>query len=151
MAAVTLKEIAKAINVKLKAALPDIEIQSKDISEGYARPSLFVDIDDVQTAKYGANGRERTVSTTVYYFPSDRHTYKIEMLDAQEKLEQAFAANLAIREGFVVFPSELRSVKVDGVLQTSFDLYYIEMLEDPGDGNAEFMGSLETKLNEREG
>lgn len=144
-----LKEIALAINQKLKRVLPAIPTQSKDISEGFDRPALFVDFDEVTTAKYGPVSRERTVSVTIYYFPKDRYTNKIDILEVQETLEQAFSEPLTIRKGFVSFTAELSSSKTDGVLQTSFDLYYIERLDDPEDeDSAEYMEHLDMNLKE---
>ncbi|WP_063870694.1 phage tail terminator family protein [Paenibacillus sp. Root444D2] len=124
---VTLKDIAKAINAKLKESFPDIQINTKDISEGFARPSFTVDFDNSTKSPFGSHGVERTVHVIIYFFPSDRSQYKIEMLDVQDKLENAFTYTLTILDGFVVYLDELSSDKVDGVLQFAFDIHYIEI------------------------
>jgi hypothetical protein len=124
---ITLKEIATAINEKLKEVLPHIPIQSKDISEGYERPALFVDFDNTTNAQFGARGKERRIQVIIYFFPSDRYKNKIEILEVQEILEQAFTGHFEIKEGFVVYPMEVSSIKVDGVFQFSFEIHYIEI------------------------
>lgn len=124
---ITLKQIAKAINDKLSEVLPDIEIQSKDISEGYVRPSLYVDFDNSTHADFGTRGKERTIQVIIYFFPTDPYQNKIETLEVQETLENAFIGHLTIMDGFVIYPSEVSSVKVDGILQVSFEVYYIEI------------------------
>ncbi|MGG3307454.1 DUF6838 family protein [Paenibacillus lautus] len=123
---VTLKEIITAINERLIAIAPDVEIQSNDISEGYQTPSFFVEFEDVRSAQYGAWGRERGIPVIIYYFPTERQHKQMELLDMQEKLEQGFIMPFEIRKGFTVFPLELNATKTGGVLQLSFDLYTLE-------------------------
>ncbi|MBO7747355.1 hypothetical protein I8J29_24525 [Paenibacillus sp. MWE-103] len=124
---VTIKQISKAINAKLNDILPDVEIQSKDIREGYPRPCLYVDFEDVTASMAGAKLRERTIPVVIYYFPTDPNKVKIELLDVQEKLEVAFVGDFPIMDGFVVQIFEADAVKVDGVLQFSFDVYTLEV------------------------
>lgn len=124
---ITLKQIAKVINDKLAEVLPAVPVQSKDISEGYPRPSLYVDFDEVTAAQYGARGKERTIQVIIYFFPTDRYKPKLEILEVQEILEGAFSGDFTIEDGFVVYPLEVNSVKVDGILQFSFEIYYIEI------------------------
>ncbi|MNC00061.1 hypothetical protein D3C75_473770 [compost metagenome] len=140
---ITLKDVAKAINQKLNDTFPNVEIQSKNIEEGYEPPCFYVDFDNVNTSKYGPNGFDRTISVIIYYFPASKDNKKLELLDVQQKLETNFVDNLQIVEGFVVYPSDLNTVKVDGVLQTSFDIQLIEIAEDT-DGDS--MESLNLNL-----
>ncbi|MBX4149509.1 phage tail terminator family protein [Paenibacillus lautus] len=123
---VTLKEIITAINERLIAIAPDVEIQSNDISEGYLTPSFFVELEDVHSSQYGAWGRERSIPVIIYYFPTERQHKQIELLDMQEKLEQGFIQPFEIMKGFTVFPLELNATTTDGVLQLSFDLKTLE-------------------------
>lgn len=127
----TLKDIALAINNKLEEVLPSIPIQSSDISEGFERPSLFVDFDNVTTADYIGGKKERNISVIIYFFPTSRYDNKIEILNTQEILEKAFSDQFMIKEGFYVYPMEVNSIKVDGVLQFSFNIYTLEY-EDTG-------------------
>lgn len=146
----TLKQIALAINNKLAEVLPNIPIQSKDISEGFERPSLFVDFDNITTSDYIGNKRERNIQVIIYFFPTDRYNNKIEILEVQEALEQAFSGQLMIKEGFIVYPLEVNSVKVDGVLQFSFEIYTLEYEQDPAETNADYMTDLYINLDERD-
>jgi hypothetical protein len=144
---VTLKQIALAINEKLHDVLPNVQIQSKDISEGYPRPCLYVDFDDVHTAASGAMLRERTVPVIIYYFPTDRNKHKIELLDVQETLESAFVGHFTIEDGVVVQIFDVSSVKVDGVLQVSFDIYTLEVKDDAGESGPDML-ELSIELGE---
>ncbi|WP_256761409.1 DUF6838 family protein [Cohnella sp. WQ 127256] len=124
---VTLKEVATAINVKLEEVLPSIPVNTKDIKEGFARPSLYVDFDNATKSPFGSHGVERKIRVIIYFFPTSKDRYKFEILDVQEKLENAFTYTLEIKDGFIVYPDELTSDKVDGVLQFAFDISYIEI------------------------
>lgn len=146
---ITLIQIGTAINKRLKEVLPNISINTKDITEGFVRPSLTVDFDNTTSSKFGTQGFERTLSVIVYFFPSTQTKYKFEILEVQQLLELGFADNLEIIEGFVVFPSELSSTKVDGVLQFSFDIQLIEIKEEITDGSdgIELMEELDVDVS----
>ncbi|MNP72684.1 hypothetical protein D3C76_1692890 [compost metagenome] len=68
------------------------------------------------------------------------------MLDVQEKIEQAFRGHFTIKEGFVTYPFEVDSVRIDGTLQCSFEIYYIEFDEtDDGEDITELNLSIEKR------
>lgn len=123
---ITLEKIAFAINETLAAAFPDIPIQSTDITEGFKRPSFFVDFEDVTASAYGSCSKERSITVMIYYFPKDRYKNKLEIMRVQEGLQNAFHRHLTIDEEFVIHLPEIEFSKVDGVLQSSFDLYTLE-------------------------
>lgn len=123
---ITLEQIALAINETLSAKFPDVPIQSTDISEGFKRPSLFVDFESASSSAYGVCSKERSVTVTIYFFPTDRYKNKLEILRVQERLQEAFYRHLTISDGFVIHLPEIEFSKSDGVLQGSFDLYTLE-------------------------
>jgi hypothetical protein len=137
---VTLKDVAIAINAKLKQVLPQYKIQSTDIKEGFTRPCLYVDFDNATKSPFGSHGVERNIHVIVYFFPTSINQYKIEMLETQDILENAFDHSLTIKDGFVVFIDEATSDKVDGILQFSFDVHYIEI--DYSESGEENMGII---------
>ena len=120
----TLKEIALAINEQLIRAVPEIPITSKDIREGIERPSFFVDFDPSRVQRNTARMLERTITVTIFFFPTDRYKYKLEMLDVQQRLEDAFNDELVIDSDTRLYTGEITSQKVDGVLQFSFDIAF---------------------------
>ncbi|MWC26635.1 phage tail terminator family protein [Paenibacillus sp. MMS18-CY102] len=144
---IKLKQIAKAINDKLAVAMPHAPVQSTDISEGYSRPCLYVDFEEVATSASAAMLRERTVPVVIYYFPADRNKNKIELLEARETLAEAFLSDIVIEEGFIVSIYDVESVVVDGVLQVSFDILTVEINKPTDDGTPEMM-ELNMKLGE---
>ncbi|MFD1957321.1 DUF6838 family protein [Paenibacillus thailandensis] len=147
---ITLKQIMTAINDKLEEILPNIDVQSTDIKEGFSRPSLYVDFERTNTIQFMTRGKERTISVTIYYFPRDRYDHQLELLEVQDILEGAFRGYFAITDYFGVQINEIDSTEVDGVLQSRFDIHSIE-IADSDDGNKPFMEHLKENIKQKEG
>ncbi|GIP17766.1 hypothetical protein J40TS1_34080 [Paenibacillus montaniterrae] len=143
---ITLSQVMQAICHKLTHLMPEVPIQSNDIEEGFDRPSLFVEFVDVKTATSIGNQRERNIEVTIFYFPSDRYEYEIELLEKQETLEEAFRNPFVITESFYVFPDEVDSIVTDGVLQTSFSIYLLERADQDSGAGSEMMEHLKVKV-----
>lgn len=119
---ITYKDIRLAINRQLKKT--GIEITSRDVTEGFDRPSFFVQLDNV-----GRSGDEsqvhKSMTVRIYYFPTDRYEYSIEVLDMQETLENLFDLKLAVKDRFFNV-DEFTTFLNDGVLNCSFDLDFYD-------------------------
>lgn len=122
---ITYKDIRLAINRQLKKT--GIEITSRDVTEGFDRPSFFVQLDDV-----GRSGDEnqvhKSMTVRIYYFPTDRYEYSIEVLDMQETLEELFDLKLPVKDRLLNV-DELTTFLNDGVLNCSFDLEFYDARE----------------------
>lgn len=118
---ITYKQIKKAINEKLTAKFA-IEINSKDISEGFIRPSFFVDFENM--SKTGLESQvERSFTVRIYFFPTNKDSYSLEVLDVLEGLEEIFDLKLHVEDRyFNIF--EGKGEVTDGVLQFEFDIQY---------------------------
>jgi len=150
----TLLELNKAINDKIKQALVDtefsqVDIIAEDVSEPIIRPSLKTSIEISTTGILNPRSKDRTVTARVYFFASDRYKYKIENAKMQEILENAILNGIEVENGF--YPvDDVTSETVDTVLVVSFELYAVELLPEPtvnGIGEPlENMGTLEINL-----
>lgn len=119
---ITYKDIKIAVNTRLKTL--GIEITSKDVTEGFTRPSFFVQFDNsVRSAD--ENQVHKSLTVEIYYFPKDRYEYSIEVLDIQEKLENLFDLKLPIKDRLVNI-DEANTVINDGVLNFTFDLAFYD-------------------------
>lgn len=127
---ITYKDIKIAVNRKLKTL--GIEINSKDVTEGFIRPSFFVEfLNSIRSAD--DNQVYKSLSVQIYYFPTDRYEYSIEVLDVQEQLENLFDLKLQVLDRFLNI-HEVNSTVTDGVLNISFDIEFYdgkEYLEGP--------------------
>ena len=132
---ITLLEINKAINNKIKNALIDTEfsnvpILAEDISEPIIRPSLKVAIENSTNGKFNANSREKNLTCRVYFFAKDRYKYKIDNSKMQDIIENCFLDGISVSENFYIQIDQVESEISDTVLISSFDLYSIELIED---------------------
>src|SRR5690625_2247714 len=108
---ITNKDIRMAINRQLKKA--DIKIMSRDVREGFSRPSFFVELDNV-LREGNADQIYKSMTIRIYYFPSNEYEYAIEVLDMQEMLEDLFDLKLLVRDRLINV-EEFTSFLNDGV------------------------------------
>lgn len=128
---ITYKDIRIAINQKLKTT--GVPVNSRDVSEGYIRPSFFVQLNNV-----GRSGDEnqvhKSMTVQIYYFPTDRYEYAIEVLDMQETLEELFDLKLNVKKRWLNV-DEYSSFVNDGVLNAMFDVEFYDARDPrPGGG-----------------
>ncbi|MBE6043543.1 MAG: hypothetical protein E7216_04825 [Clostridium thermopalmarium] len=133
---ITLLEINKAINNRIKQTLretefKDVPILAEDISEPIVRPSLRIAIEDSTTSQFNAACRERTLICRIYFFAKNRYKYKFDNARMQEIIECAFLEGLEVKEGFFIQIKEIESEVSDTVLICSFDLYMVELIPEP--------------------
>lgn len=139
---ITYKQIKKAINDKLKSKF-FIEINSKDISEGFIRPSFFVDFENI--TRTGLESQiERSFTVRIYFFPTSKDAYSMEVLDVLEGLEEIFDLKLHVEDRYFNI-LETNSDTTDGVLQFEFEIQYEDSREIEEAGQAEIMQVLEIK------
>ena len=129
---ITLLEINKAVNEKIKHALADSEFSSvpiiaSDLSEPIVRPSLKVFLEDGTTGKFNSCMKERALTVRVYFFATDLKKYKIENTKVQDLIENEFLTPIKVTDTFYIDVDEVESTISDTVLICSFD---IETLED---------------------
>ena len=129
---ITLLEINKAVNEKIKHALADSEFSSvpiiaSDLSEPIVRPSLKVFLEDGTTGKFNSCMKERTLTVRVYFFATDLKKYKIENTKVQDLIENEFLTPIKVTDTFYIDVDEVEANTSDTVLICSFN---IETLED---------------------
>lgn len=129
---ISLLEINKAVNAKIKHALSDstfkeVPIIASDLSKPIVRPSIKIVFDNGNTGKFNSCMKERTLTCRVYFFSSDLKKYKIENTKVQDLIENEFLTPLKVSDTFFIDIDEVEANISDTVLICSFD---IETLED---------------------
>jgi hypothetical protein len=132
---VTLVEINKAINDKIKAALVGTEFSAvpliaEDISEPIVRPSIKVQLGNSINGKFNSCCRDKNLTCRVYFFAKDKYKYKIDNTKMQDLIENAFLDDLIVNGSFYIPIDDVSSEVIDSVLECSFELYTIELLPD---------------------
>lgn len=138
---VKLSEILKTINSKLAETFPDVEVDSKDLSEKFNRPSFRTELDGIKTSAFMTTYKEREFTIRIHFFPTKAEKGRIERLKITDKIEDVFLHTLWITETFAIPVEEIHFEETDGVLIASFDGYTMEEIEN--DITAEMMEELE--------
>lgn len=142
---ITYTEIVKAINNKIKTQFPKIKFNSNDTDVGVEagdvktkliRPSFRVSLDGIKSSNFMNLAKDRKMTVRIYYFPSKKDKYRIEMLDIQDKLETVFVEdNIIITEnGNKIEIYETEFDTIDGVLHFYFKIQLYEDLNKLDDG-----------------
>lgn len=138
-----MKSINKQISNKL-----EIDVDSKNIEEEFTRPSVRTSIDNLKTSAFMQTMKERNFIVRIYYFPRTLNKNKIELLEIQEKLENAFFNNLNIKDAFFIYIEEIEFNVTDGILIAEFDVMTLEDIVN--DMDLENMEELEVRINTNE-
>lgn len=138
---VKLSEILKTVNSKIAETFPDVEIDSKDLSEKFNRPSFRTELDGLKTSAFMTTYKEREFTIRIYFFPMEAGKGRLERLKITDKIEDMFLHTLWITKTFAIPVEEIHFEETDGVLIASFDSYTIEEIEN--DITAEMMEELE--------
>lgn len=139
---ISLKEVMLAINRKINESL-QINVDSKNLEEEFKRPSVRTSIDNLKTSAFMQSMKERNFIVRIYYFSKNREKNKIELLEIQEKLEEAFFSHLKIKGAFFIYIDEIIFNVTDGILIGEFEVRTLE--EILNDINTENMEELEIK------
>ena len=139
---ISLKEVMLAINRKINESL-QINVDSKNLEEEFERPSVRTSIDNLKTSAFMQSMKERNFIVRIYYFSKNREKNKIELLEIQEKLEEAFFSHLKIKGAFFIYIDEIIFNVTDGILVGEFEVRTLE--EILNDINTENMEELEIK------
>lgn len=136
---ITYKDIKKSVNTLLINEF-NVEINSNDVKEGFNRPSFFVSFDDPVRSST-TDQVEKSLTIRIYYFPTDRYNYSLELLDIQEQLENLFDLKLSVLDRkFNIH--EASTIVTDGVLEFSFGIHFFDGKEVQ---DAELMQTLDIK------
>lgn len=138
---ITLIDILKAVNDLINSKYPDIDIVDSDVKEGFKRPSFFTTVDDVSKADY-LHSFKRSLTLLIYYFPQSRHSYKIDILEKIQGLEEVFNKSIKIKDRVIHLVEDMESDIVDGVLTVRMDLSYNDVNDDESE-KPPLMNSLE--------
>lgn len=138
---IKLSEILKAVNSKLAETFPKINVDSKDLSESFNRPSFRTELDGLKTSAFMTTYKEREFTIRIYFFPTEQGKGRLERLKISDEIENAFLQTLWITKNFAIPINEIEFVETDGVLIASFDSYTMEEIEN--DVNEDMMEELE--------
>lgn len=120
---VTAVEIIRALTINCRNLL-NCDVNDRDISEGFDRPSFFIEVNSFTNGDIGESLRGDTLNISIYYFHEKRVTGYLVLLEAREKLRELLAQPIQITDGFSITADEIEEDinKADMTYITSFDV-----------------------------
>ena len=143
-----INRVTAAVKKKLENTFKNIKIQSQDISEGFKRPSFFIELDNININDFMTKLQETELTVRISYFPSKVNYNTSEIYSTLDILNRTFIEDnlLELEEGYVTEVNESNISVVDKVLHFDFDVFlseeYIRKLH-----NEETMEELEIDIH----
>ena len=124
------KSIVSKLKEKLKKSeFKDVKIVSEEVEGTILRPSLKIELEDINSSLYNPFNTTKTISFMIYFFAKDRYNYKLDNLKMAEIFDKTFIDILKINDNFYVEINEVNIETIDTVLTCSFELTYIENID----------------------
>lgn len=123
-----INRVTAAVKKKLKNTFKNIDIQSQDISEGFKRPSFFIELDNINVNDFMTKLQETELTVRISYFPSKINYNTSEIYSTLDILNQTFVEDnlLEMEEGYITEVNECNISVVDRVLHFDFDIFLSE-------------------------
>ena len=143
-----INRVTAAVKKKLENTFKNIKIQSQDISEGFKRPSFFIELDNININDFMTKLQETELTVRISYFPSKVNYNTSEIYSTLDILNRTFIGDnlLELEEGYVTEVNESNISVIDKVLHFDFDIFlseeYVRKLH-----NEETMEELEIDIH----
>lgn len=137
---ITAVEIVKALTIKCRELL-QCDVNDRDISEGFTRPSFFIELVDFNNEDIGEIIRGDTLNIYIYYFNEKREIGYLNLLKARESLREMLAMPVNVEDGFSITASDIVETinKADMSYITNFD---VTIYQNRPEANAPYMEEL---------
>lgn len=103
---ITAVDIIRAFTVQCRDLL-GCDVNDRDISEGFERPSFFIEIVDFRNEDIGQEIRGDSLNMYIYYFNEKREVGYLRLLEAREKIRELLAAPVPITDGYSLTPDDV--------------------------------------------
>lgn len=161
---IKLSEINKAINKIIVSSIEESDVFA-DYFDGnpiagdnspapiagdiirFNRPAIKVSFDNIQTGRT-INSKNRSLTVRIYFFAKDMHKYKIDNMNMEELIEDAFNDGIFVRDDCYIYVDEIYTDVVNSVLVCSFDLETLEEIN--RDIDAEPLEELDLNIKKEE-
>lgn len=137
---ITAVEIVKALTIKCRELL-QCDVNDRDISEGFSRPSFFIEVVDFNNEDIGGIIRGDTLNIYIYYFNEKREIGYLNLLKTRESLREMLAMPVNVADGFSITASDIVETinKADMSYITNFD---VTIYQNRPEANAPYMEEL---------
>lgn len=141
---VTIIEIIKAVTSTLETVFPDVEVVNMDISKGYPRACLYVDVDSGSDSIVGGF-LEQTHTLTICYFAEQIEKGFLDLLKARNRFSEMLGEPINVFDDFYIQPSNIvyEVSHLDMALKVSFE---IQTVQEPEEIEAEIIETIDINI-----
>lgn len=129
---ITYKNILVSLISQIRGTIKGVTVTSNDISEGFERPSFFIDIENVRPENFMNKFSEKTLDIEILYFPKDINKNQLELLEITDMLSKNFIDNnyIELEDGLIVEVKNAKFNTVNKVLHFDFEIFISEEYEE---------------------
>lgn len=129
---ITYKNILVSLISQIRGTIKGVTVTSNDISEGFERPSFFIDIENVRPENFMNKFSEKTLDIEILYFPKDINKNQLELLEITDMLSKNFIDNnyIELEDGLIVEVKNAKFNTVNKVLHFNFEIFISEEYEE---------------------
>lgn len=129
---ITYKNILVSLISQIRGTIKEVTVTSNDISEGFERPSFFIDIENVRPENFMNKFSEKTLDIEILYFPKDINKNQLELLEITDILSKNFIDNnyIELEDGLIVEVKNAKFNTVNKVLHFDFEIFISEEYEE---------------------
>lgn len=141
---ITIIDIIKAVTETMETAFPDVEVMNKDISKGYPRPCLYIDVEGGSDSTVGAM-MEQTHTLSVYYFAESIEKGFLDLLKVRNEFTTILDGRINVIEDFYIYPDNITYdiSRLDMALKVSFD---VQTVQDREESEEDYVEELEINM-----
>lgn len=139
---VTSIDIIKALTIQCRSLL-GCDVNDRDISEGFDRPSFFVEINDFDGDDIGERLKADTYNISISYFNEKRKTGYLELLKSREALREMLAKPIKVSEGFSITADDIPEETINKADMTYITTFDVSIRQFRDDIDAPYMEELQ--------
>ena len=131
-------DIIKALSLLIEKHFPAYPVNDRDLTEGFNRPSYFIDVDRVETSDITAYLMQEESDIVLYFFEEDNYRGFLKLLQMKNQLVTVLKDPLELTndDGDTVMHVTLDSLtttvsKADKALICSFSTVLVQEITDP--------------------
>ena len=131
-------DIIKALSLLIERHFPAYPVNDRDLTEGFDRPSYFIDVDRVETSDLTAYLMQEESDIVLYFFEEDNYRGFLKLLQMKNSLVTVLKDPLELTndDGDTVMHVTLDSLtttvsKADKALICSFSTVLVQEITDP--------------------
>ena len=131
-------DIIKALSLLIEKHFPAYPVNDRDLTEGFNRPSYFIDVDRVETSDLTAYLMQEESDIVLYFFEEDNYRGFLKLLQMKNQLVTVLKDPLELTndDGDTVMHVTLDSLtttvsKADKALICSFSTVLVQEITDP--------------------